>query len=253
MYEKTTKNGTKFIVFKDGGRLQFKKSGSLARAYNDGMKVFYSPKGIRRVVCSQYALCCVVTYCKRLPQPPTGHSRATDQIKWRQRRNESKDKQGGLFSIYNTHSVALLLTVSICLNPQQVTPEPQIKSNSANIAMKTKSSDRAAAPKPVHPKDVFLQHIEHAQNNGNVVVSNKTSGDGTCKIIFADGGKLHLYTKKGIMIRKYADGKKVQYSPDGKIITVCSRHTLRDFYSACITHKHQVRFLYPHVHPVFGR
>ena len=37
--------------------------------------------------------------------------------------------------------------------------------------------------------------------------------------MFKDGGKLML-SKDGVMIHKYADGKKVQCTPDGKHITV---------------------------------
>ena len=49
--ERTKRNGSKVIIFKDGGKLVFKKSGFLTREFSDGKKIIYSPIGKRQVVC----------------------------------------------------------------------------------------------------------------------------------------------------------------------------------------------------------
>ena len=67
--------------------------------------------------------------------------------------------------------------------------------------------------------ELVAQQIENAKNNGNAVVSDRTSGRGIRKITFQDGSKLHLHNN-GILVHKYANGKKVQLNPDGKTITV---------------------------------
>ena len=49
--DRTKRNGSKVIIFKDGGKLVFKKSGFLTREFSDGKKIIYSPIGKRQVVC----------------------------------------------------------------------------------------------------------------------------------------------------------------------------------------------------------
>ena len=49
--DRTKRNGSKVIIFKDGGKLVFKKSGFLTREFADGKKIIYSPVGKRQVVC----------------------------------------------------------------------------------------------------------------------------------------------------------------------------------------------------------
>lgn len=75
---------------------------------------------------------------------------------------------------------------------------------------------------PLTPKELMAQHIEHAEKTGNSIASDKTTRDGTRKIVFKDGGKLHLH-QTGVMIRKFPDGKKVQYNSAGKHTTVRPR------------------------------
>ena len=76
----------------------------------------------------------------------------------------------------------------------------------------------------VDPKELFAEHMERAKSGGNAVVS-EVDRRGSRKVIFEDGGKLVL-TKEGIMIHKYADGKKDQCTPDGKRVTVRCRHSV---------------------------
>ena len=73
---------------------------------------------------------------------------------------------------------------------------------------------------PIPPKDLFLKHVADEQKAGNVIVSNKKKKNGSHTVIFQDGGKIMLH-QSGHMIHKYADGKKLQYSPAGKSIVVC--------------------------------
>ena len=81
----------------------------------------------------------------------------------------------------------------------------------------------------VDPKELFAEHIERAKSDGNAIVSD-VDKRGSRKVIFKDGGKL-LLTKEGIMIHKYADGKKDQCTPSGKRVTVCYRHTIRNAFN----------------------
>ena len=90
-----------------------------------------------------------------------------------------------------------------------------------------KVTKEAAAPRT--PKEFFAWYIQDAKKNGNGIVSDKTTttseGIRKKKVVFEDGGKLHLHLHKtGVMIRKFPDGKKVQCNSDGKQTTVCSRH-----------------------------
>ena len=83
------------------------------------------------------------------------------------------------------------------------------------------------AVRQVDPKELFAEHIERAKSAGNAIVS-EADKRGSRKVVFEDGGKLVL-TKEGIMIHKYADGKKDQCTPDGKLVTVCYRHTITTY------------------------
>ena len=76
----------------------------------------------------------------------------------------------------------------------------------------------------VDPKELFAEHIERAKSAGNAIVS-EVDKRGSRKVVFEDGGKLVL-TKEGIMIHKYADGKKDQCTPDGNRVTVRYIHTI---------------------------
>ena len=76
----------------------------------------------------------------------------------------------------------------------------------------------------VDPKELFAEHIERAKSAGNAIVS-EVDKRGSRKVVFEDGGKLVL-TKEGIMIHKYADGKKDQCTPDGRLVTVCYIYTI---------------------------
>ena len=49
--DRTKRNGSKVIIFKDGGKLVFKKSGFLTRELPDGKKIIFSPIRKRKVVC----------------------------------------------------------------------------------------------------------------------------------------------------------------------------------------------------------
>ena len=64
---------------------------------------------------------------------------------------------------------------------------------------------------------LFHQLIKKAEAGGKEIVSDKREKG---KITFNDGTKIRL-TKKGHVIIRYADGKKVQHNPSGARITVC--------------------------------
>lgn len=74
--------------------------------------------------------------------------------------------------------------------------------------------------KIIPPEEVFFQRVLDEQRAGNAVVSKKQKKNGARVVTFQDGAKIMLH-KSGHMIHKYADGRKLQYSPTGKYIMVC--------------------------------
>ena len=107
------------------------------------------------------------------------------------------------------------------------------------------------AVRQVDPKELFAEHIERAKSAGNAIVS-EADKRGSRKVVFEDGGKLVL-TKEGIMIHKYADGKKDQCTPDGKLVTVCYRLTIsyEIEFLLCLFHVRQPRVCFK-VSPLYA-
>ena len=119
------------------------------------------------------------------------------------------------------------------LMAEAITTPPRAPQNiGANVAITTPSPGPQniganVAVRQLDPKELFAEHIEIAKSAGNAIVL-EVDKRGSRKVIFEDGGKLML-TKEGIMIHKYADGKKDQCTPDGKRVTVCYRHTITGY------------------------
>ena len=107
-------------------------------------------------------------------------------------------------------------------------PEP--KPTGMPQALLKRGDDVAPAPvnsvaKKIDPRQLFEQHLKDAKDAG-IQISSQVQKRGTRKVVFKDGGKLML-SKDGLMIHKYADGKKVQCTPDGKLTTVRSTRHIR--------------------------
>ena len=66
-------------------------------------------------------------------------------------------------------------------------------------------------------REIFEQKIKSIEASGIAIASDKRQKG---KVVFKNGTKLRL-TQKGYLICKYANGQKVQYSPNGIRITVC--------------------------------
>ena len=181
--EKTKKNGSRVVIFKDGAKIVFNKTGALSRKFADGSKVRYSPKGTRRVV-------------RLWPVRARAHTHTHAQ-----------------------HSMTI--APWSCVNHVQVRGRTRRRVASARAKATSKTSTHSTQAS--NPEELFTLQIENAKKNGNGIVSDKTTSEGIRKVVFEDGGKLHLH-KTGVMIRKFPDGKKVQCNSDGKQTTVCSRH-----------------------------
>ena len=126
-------------------------------------------------------------------------------------RRKQINPDGSVLVVEATKTEAVLAPV---LTPEITVPKTPIRANSF--------------VKQIDPKQLFDQHLQDAKNAG-IPISSQKKRKGTRKVVFKDGGKLML-SKDGVMIHKYADGKKVQCTPDGKLITVSS---LKHFF-ACL-------------------
>ena len=96
---------------------------------------------------------------------------------------------------------------------------PRAALSSAFSSVKEESSPSPVeVEKIILPAELFLQHMAAERQAGNKVKSDKRKRSGHV-VVFKDGGKLMLH-KSGHMSHKYANGKMVQCSPNGKRITV---------------------------------